>query len=73
MMKVEKIEIRNGVLVINDKPIDTFEEYDEFLCSLYGREIANQLWAEAYHMYKADPESAARAKEEMRNVNVRIK
>ena len=72
-MKMENIQIKNGVLVIDDKSYETFEEIDGLLCNLCGREIADQLWAEAYHMYKTDPEGAARAEKEMRNVNVRIK
>ena len=72
-MNPKKIEFRHGVLVIDDKPYETFEEIDGLLCNLCGREIANQLWAEAYHMYKTDPESCTRAEIEMRNVNVRIK
>ena len=72
-MFAEKVEFKNGVLVIDDKPYETFEEIDGLLCKLCGREIADQLWAEAYHTYKTDPESCARAEIEMRNVNVRIK
>ena len=72
-MKLENIQIRNGVLVIDDKPYETFEEIDGLLCNLCGRETADQLWAEAYHMYKTDPEGAARAEEELRNVTIRIK
>ena len=71
-MNVNKIEFRHGVLVIDDKPYETFEEIDGLLCNLCGREIANQLWAEAYHMYKTDPEGAARAEEELRNENYDI-
>lgn len=71
-MTTNKIEFKNGVLVIDDKPYETFEEIDELLCNLCGREIADQLWAEAYHMYKTD-RGMTREEEELMNVNVRIK
>ena len=71
-MTANKIEFKNGVLVIDDKPYETFEEIDGLLCNLCGREIANQLWAEAYHMYKTDG-GITREEEELRKINVRIK
>ena len=72
-MFAEKVELRNGVLVIDDKPYETFEEIRDLFYNLCGKEIADQLFAEAYHMYKTDPEGAAKAELEMRNVNIRIK
>ena len=71
-MKMENIQIKNGVLVIDGKSYETFEEIDGLLCNLCGREIADQLWAEAYHMYKTDG-GLTREEEELSNVNVRIK
>ena len=71
-MKTNKIELRHGVLVIDDKPYETFEEIDGLLCKLCGREIADQLWAEAYHMYKTDGDMT-REEKELMNINVRIK
>lgn len=69
----DKIEFRNGVLFIDDKPIDTLEKLLVFYYITFGKKYTDQLLVETYHMYKADPESAARAEEELRNVNIRIK
>ena len=71
-MNAKKIELRHGVLVIDDKPYETFEEIDELLCNLCGRETADQLWAEAYHMYKTNG-GLTREEEELSKINVRIK
>ena len=71
-MEAKKIELRHGVLVIDDKPYETFEEIDELLCNLCGRETADQLWAEAYHMYKTNG-GLTREEEELSKINVRIK
>ena len=71
-MNPKKIELRHGVLVIDDKPYETFEEIDGLLCKLCGREIADQLWVEAYHMYKTNG-GLTKEEEELANVNVRIK
>ena len=68
-----KAKVRNGILIVDGKPINTFEKLLILLYSTFGKEYADQLLAEAYHMYKADPEGAARAEIEMRKVNVRIK
>ena len=68
-----KIEFKNGVLVIDDKPYETIKEIRDAFYGICGRETTDQLFAEAYHMYKTDLEGAARVEEELRNVNVRIK
>ena len=62
-----KAKVRNGILIVDGKPIDTFEKLLILLYSTFGKEYADQLLAEAYHMYKTDPEGAARAEEELRN------
>ena len=62
-----KAKVRNGVLIVDGNPIDTFEKLLILLYSTFGKEYADQLLAEAYHMYKTDPEGTARAEEELRN------
>lgn len=72
-MKPSKIEFKNGVLVIDDKPYETIKEIRDAFYGICGRETVDQLFAEAYHMYKTDPEVCAKAELEMRDVNIRIK
>ena len=73
MIKAEKIEYKNGVLIVDDKPIDTLDKLLYFLSSNFSKEYATQSFYEAYLTYKTDPESVAKAKEELRNFNLKIK
>ena len=59
-MFAEKVEFKNGVLVIDDKPYETIEEIRDAFYGICGNEYADQLFAEVYHMYKTDPEGVAR-------------
>ena len=71
-MKNKKAQVRNGILIVDGKPIDTFEKLLTSLYDTFGKEYADQLLAEAYHMYVTDPEGAAKAEEELRNENYDI-
>lgn len=67
------VKVRNGNLIIDGNPIDPFEKFLAFLYSKYDKEYADQVLAEAYHMYKTESEGAARDEEELRNENYDIK
>ena len=71
-MKTPNAKVRNGILTVDGKPIDTFEKLLTSLYDTFGKEYADQLLAEAYHMYMTDPEGAAKAEEELRNENYDI-
>ena len=66
-MKHSNVKVRNGNLIIDGNPIDPFEKFLAFLYSNYDKEYADQVLAEAYHMYKTELEGIARTDEELRN------
>ena len=66
------VKVRNGNLIIDGNPIDPFVKFLAFLYSNYDKEYADQVLAEAYHMYKTESEGTARTDEELRNENYDI-
>ena len=66
-MKHSNVKVRNGNLIIDGNPIDPFEKFLAFLYSNYDKEYADQVLAEAYHIYKTELEGIARTDEELRN------
>ena len=71
MVKTD-VKVRNGNLIIDGNSTDPFVKFLAFLYSNYDKEYADQVLAEAYHMYKTNLEGAARAEEELRNENYDI-
>ena len=64
--------MRSGHLIIDGNTTKPFEKFLAFLYSNYGKEYADQVLAEAYHMYKTESEGTARTDEELRNENYDI-
>ena len=71
-MVKSNVKVSNGNLIIEGNPIDPFEKFLAFLYSNYDKEYADQVLAEAYHMYKTELEGTARVDEELRNKNYNI-
>ena len=71
-MKNLTLKVRNGNLIFDGNPTDPFEKFLAFLYSNYDKKYADQVLAEAYHMYKTELEDTARTDEELRNENYDI-